>query len=793
MRRFEDLNRHIRRYSCGPPALAAVVCFVCAATGSPGDPPQPERVKVLVEIPPDKLAQGRAHDERPATHRIANETLPAGRRIDLASLRVVRMDRQSSREISAPLPIRWYDDSIPEEFPECEQNAHTTDGKDLTFITRPHWGEFYNLLGDGAAGRIVWLHRQIEQEAACYEISFRLLPAGESPREPPPRGFVGDVSPRCRPTGASSTGMIHSRLCVTDWNADGLPDLLVGGALGKVLFYPNQGTQAEPRYSYARLVTTSDGKPLDVGWSAAPLAVDWDGDGLVDLLCGAERNCILFYKNEGRAGAPRLVNRGFVTVAGERLTLPVTPVPKSPAGVYELDYYPVLDAVDWNSDGRVDLLAGGYITGRIYLFENTDAGADAVPILRDRGPLVADDKPLNVGDWAAAPCAADFDGDGDFDLISGNMAVNAGGGDAVDPDHFLRYYENVGTRSEPRLIERPFPKSGKFPHSVLGTPRAVDYNGDGRLDLIVSAGENIYLYRNTGTSVAPLFDVHAQPVACAWGSVPLPTFGIQFVDWDGDAKSDLLSGLTVYRNRGEGEFAAEPLLAAGDKIEHPALRGDDWTFTQLRDLDGDGDLDLLFGTHAGHVWLHRNDGQRPARFDQAGTRLLLDDGEPIHVGPVAGQAMDFDVLQGARTTLTAGDFDADGLPDLVVGDTYGKARLFRNLGPREAPRFAAPVLLGDLKIRMIPYAADWDGDGRLDVVGSSAAGSVVLWRNLGSGRFGDAKPVRFPAVPYSPMVAVVDWNQDGDLDLIVGTAYGFFCWFERSFLDHGYAHAQPIR
>ncbi len=37
---------------------------------------------------------------------------------------------------------------------------------------------------------------------------------------------------------------------------------------------------------------------------------------------------------------------------------------------------------------------------------------------------------------------------------------------------------------------------------------------------------------------------------------------------------------------------------------------------------------------------------------------------------------------------------------------------------------------------------------------------------------------------------MTDWNGDGDDDLIVGTAYGYFCWFERSFLDRGYAVAE---
>src|SRR5438093_2116319 len=143
------------------------------------------------------------------------------------------------------------------------------------------------------------------------------------------------------------------------------------------------------------------------------------------------------------------------------------------------------------------------------------------------GLLESDGKALNVGDEEAAPCAADFDGDGDLDLIAGNMALTAGGGDSSDPEHFLRYYENVGNRRQPRLVERPFPKVGKFPNAALGTPRAVDLNGDGLLDLVVSAGENIYVYYNVGTRRAPKFAVHNQPLPTPWGSSPLPTWGLQ--------------------------------------------------------------------------------------------------------------------------------------------------------------------------------------------------------------------------------------------------------------------------
>jgi hypothetical protein len=194
-----------------------------------------------------------------------------------------------------------------------------------------------------------------------------------------------------------------------------------------------------------------------------------------------------------------------------------------------------------------------------------------------------------------------------------------------------------------------------------------------------------------------------------------------------------------------------------------------------------------------YIWLHRNLGGKPARFDPVGVKLATEDGKPIQVGRHAGEKLDFDQLQGARTSFSVADFDADGRLDLVVGDTYGKIRYYRNTGTRRLPRFAAPIDLGDLKIRVVPYTADWDVDGRPDVVASAASGEVVWFRNLGSGRFSTAERIAVPPVPYSPSVAVVDWNGDGDVDLIVGTAYGYFCWFERSFLERGYARAERVQ
>src|SRR5207248_3162553 len=116
------------------------------------------------------------------------------------------------------------------------------------------------------------------------------------------------------------------------------------------------------------------------------------------------------------------------------------------------------------------------------------------------------------------------------------------------------------------------------------------------------------------------------------------------------------------------------------------------------------------------------------------------DNTPIKVGPTPAQKWDFDVLQGARTTLAAADFDRDGKVDLVVGDTYGKLRYYRNLTGGVNPTFASPEVIADLHMRVVP--------------------------------------------------SIADWNEDGDDDLMAIASYGYLCWYERSFLEHGYASAE---
>lgn len=767
------------------------------------------RYRLLVKIDPQNIGDRNA-DEMPAEveinfdEELANQLKIVNRLPDIASIQVIKYEPQTGRPLryksyayaTTPYdrPFRWYDHAIPENYPENEANIDVTAGE-LKWTSHRMWGYFYNVIGDWRSGKLAWVHTQEKGNSSYYAIYFDLLPTGSKPTQVPPRGFLGDGMNRVERVSSSTTGLIHSRVALDDWNNDGLVDLVVGCARGAVILYPNTGNKRQPQYPYSQLLFTADGKPLDVGWSSVPVVVDWDGDGVKDLLVGAEWNRFVFIKNEGTNADRKLVSKGLVMLDGKPLSLPHEPNPEG-RGIYKRDYYPVPEVVDWDGDGDLDLLAGGYVTGLVYLFENIGREESGTPRLAARGPIQSDGGPIDVG-WAAAPSVADFDSDGDLDLISGSMPMTSGGGDSSSSEDFLWYFENTGTRTAPNLQRRPFPRRGSFPKSSLGTPRAADINGDGLLDLVVSAHTNIYVYKNIGTRKAPMFEAHDKPLPSYWGSQPVPTWGAQYLDWNDDGAFDILSGLSVSLNSGRGSpgvfSSPESILLPDENIGHPSPMGDEWAFVQLGDLDGDGKKDLLFGDHGGQIWFHKNLGHPwQKKYDREGVRVGVVSGQPIKVGPQAGQPMDFDVLQGARTTLTAGDFDRDGKVDLVVGDTYGTVRFYRNESGDGNLVMAQPQIVGQMKTRMVPVATDWNRDGLLDVIGAAADGNVSVFygkSSEGSWGFSQGESLRLPSFPYGPTVTVVDWNSDGDDDLVVSTAYGYTCLLERSFLEHGACRA----
>jgi hypothetical protein len=137
-----------------------------------------------------------------------------------------------------------------------------------------------------------------------------------------------------------------------DWDGNGTLDLLVGNVLGEVYFIPNEGKEKELAFGTPRRLEAA-GQPIKVSGDAAPVVADWDGDGKLDLIVGAEDGSVVWYRNVGNATDPKL--EGARTLIG-----------KSPIGWGGDDNRRESDwglrvkpcVVDWNGDGRFDILLG---------------------------------------------------------------------------------------------------------------------------------------------------------------------------------------------------------------------------------------------------------------------------------------------------------------------------------------------------------------------------------------------------------------------------------------------------
>jgi hypothetical protein len=157
------------------------------------------------------------------------------------------------------------------------------------------------------------------------------------------------------------------------------------------------------------------------------------------------------------------------------------------------------------------------------------------------------------------------------------------------------------------------------------------------------------------------------------------------------------------------------------------------------------------------------------------------------------------------------DFNGDGAKDLITGENYGCIRFYRNTGTDSNPQFSGYTLLqvggSDYYCNdgfSMPEVVDWDNDGVLDVIcgdgGDDTGGRVYLLHNTGS----NAAPV-FPSAQEIPNVnvgaygtaspTVVDWDGDGDKDLLVGETYGKIYYYENTGTDSSpsFTSGQPLK
>jgi len=220
------------------------------------------------------------------------------------------------------------------------------------------------------------------------------------------------------------------------------------------------------------------------------------------------------------------------------------------------------------------------------------------------------------------------------------------------------------------------------------------------------------------------------------------------------------------------------------------------------DLDNDGDLDLLFNhadtaAYSLSLWYYENTGTGSAPAYAA----------PV-IDPFGLTAFSLALVQ----TPQFADIDNDGDLDLLMGISEQGAgyaidaslQYFQNTGTAMAPAFAAPLknpfgMKIPLNATIIaPCLGDMNGDGDLDMVAGTYGGNLYYYNNKGTATLPDyGNPVKNPgnltAVAQLAFPALADFDNDGDIDLIVGEYYGNFQYFENTGTASASSFAAPVQ
>ena len=539
--------------------------------------------------------------------------------------------------------------------------------------------------------------------------------------------------------GDPMTATWWCRPMFSDWDGDGDLDAILQSYMEDFIYFENIGTRTKPVYEAGRFLRHADGERL-VGYQCHPCtkAIDWDDDGLLDIVRCEEEGRVYWYRNTGKVAdrmpvfeKPRFFRQRAADLCVSAMSAPW--------------------AFDIDGDGDEDIVNGD-TAGTIHIFENLSGPGTANPkfapprqlttpdgnVLRIlAGPNGSIQGPVERMYGYVVPSVADWDGDGLPDIMCNSVwgrffwLKNLGPRDKPQFD-FPRDVEVEwdGGRQPALAFGWQRPEHLKNPRSILTmwrtTPVMIDWNRDGFMDLVAMDTDGVMaLYERGRRADGTLFlkrprkafrDENGNPFLLAynWAGGPAKKWEghigwcgrrkFCFCDWDGDGLLDVV--MNGWPN------ADVYLQIPGD--------GNTWSFKRLGpvgevdisthdpqptacDFDGDGVPDIIVGAMDGYLYRRRN-LRRPAKpAATAGAVLphptaeglastsvyrVTVDGTPVDVMGIPAPSMhDGQLPEDALEPYYAAFFDADREVDVVVESPGDLSHtrilpLSRNVKPR---------------------------------------------------------------------------------------------------------------
>ena len=549
-----------------------------------------------------------------------------------------------------------------------------------------------------------------------------------------------------------------------DWDKDGDQDLFLYQPTGPSAEYVNEVSKYENitspggqlTFTYRGKLTTPSGKTM----GSTIRFADLDGDGKTDIFSNRGEGTITFYKNTGTSNSIQ-----DMQVA---------------EGVYlEANGQPIIcwsatpDLADIDNDGDLDIFTGTE-DGPIYFFENV--GNRNKPVF-SIGRIVAF---YEYMDLRSGVRVADFDGDGLLDFVAGRYWERTQWGE--QPRMYGKLYKNVGTRTSPKFEARdayggsPYTEQFQVADAVRqNSVRAVDWNNDGRLDLIAGDTDGfIWFFSNTANQKFPVFT----------------------------------AGEKIYS-------AGKPIRVYGEWHE---ARAAGYARPEICDWNNDGRKDLLVADGRGWLFLYLNEGADSKPVLGAGIRVQAN-GKPID--------------GTARGSVLVCDWNSDNKKDVIFGMIGGGEfseyydwphqnadasqdmgfLFYKNIGTDAQPVLDFPkwIRAGVDTGKIITYSRpnlgsylDWNGDGKKDFIACEFERNARVYINTGTGNGGEepqfkssAQGITIVQPATTQMMSgadALDFNGDGDIDILTGQGHGQsgLRFYERSYINNILNNTQPV-